>query len=350
MTLTLIGWAVLHSLWAGTLLGGLTALVLSVIPDKRAPVRHVLAYVSLLLMVMVPAAMAIAGADPLSRSVREPVMVALDDTVGMPAIVAWRAVVVPGAALAWLAGVCVCLLRVAREWRRASRLAQRGLSDAAESVHRLVADLRAQLPLRTVVSVHHSRLAGVPMVLGWLRPSILLPAHVTDGLSDRQLRAILAHELAHVRRRDYLANVIQIAAESLLFHHPAARWVSRRVRTEREYCCDDVAVGVGSDPADYARALAELDDAREDCRLAVAAASGTLLDRIQRIAGHPRRVLTPARGAAVLAVTAVLAALMLVLTAVVPPGLPLDVKMRTRWNGPGPPPPPAGPALPRQSR
>jgi len=151
----------------------------------------------------------------------------------------------------------------------------------------------------------------------------------------KQLRAILAHELAHVRRRDYLANVVQIAAEALLFHHPAARWVSRRIRTEREYCCDDVAVHAGAAPADYARALAALDDARDDCRLAVAAASGTLLDRIQRIVGHPRPTVTPARAAAVMVAAAMLASVILALAAAVPPDLPLDLKLGSKDPVPG---------------
>lgn len=162
---------------------------------------------------------------------------------------------------------------------------------------------------------------------------------------------MLAHELAHVRRRDYLANLIQMAAETLLFHHPAAHWISRRIRTEREYCCDDVAVSVGTDPADYARALAALDDARDDCRMAVAAASGTLLDRIQRIVGHPRPVLTPVRGIAALAAASVTAAILLTLASVVPPQLPLDVKMRSKTPGPNVEgPPPGGVSFPRTPR
>ena len=187
------------------------------------------------------------------------------------------------------------------------------------------------------------------MVLGWLRPVILLPSGTAGSLAPRQLRAILAHELAHVRRRDYLANLIQMAAETLLCHHPAAHWVSRRIRTEREYCCDDVAVSVGSDAADYAHALAALDDARDDCRLAVAAASGTLLDRIQRIAGHPRPMLTPMRGLAALLAASFLAAIMVTMTSLIPPSLPLDVKMRSK--GPGPMGPPAGESvgLPKRS-
>lgn len=347
MTLTVLGWAVAHSLWQCTFLAGLTALTLSALPDHRARARHLVAYISLVLMVLLPLATALASADPLTETVRQPMMRAMEEAVGIRNVLAARAVVVPAAGILWLAGLLLYGLRISREWRRARQLQRLDLGDAGEPIQSVVTELHSRLSLHTTVDVHRSRRASVPMVLGWLRPVILLPEGTADALAPRQLRAVLAHELAHVRRRDYLANLIQVAAETMLFHHPAARWISRRIRTEREYCCDDVAVGVGADPADYARALAALDDARDDCRLAVAAASGTLLDRIQRIVGHPRPVLTPMRGIAALIAASFLAAIMLALTAVVPPGLPLDVKLRSKTPGPSGPPPGEGLSLPR---
>lgn len=352
MTLTTLGWAVVHSLWQCTFLAGLAALILSTLPDRRARTRHFLAYATLLAMVVLPLATALASADPMGELVRRPVTRVVDESVGMQPVIAVRAFVVPAAAAIWLAGLIFHLVRVGREWRRARQLQRQDLVAAGEPVLSVVADLRSRLSLRTNVNVHRSRRASVPMVLGWLRPVILLPAGTAASLAPRQLRAVLAHELAHVRRRDYLANLVQMAAETMLFHHPAARWISRRIRTEREYCCDDVAVSVGTDPADYARALAALDDARDDCRMAVAAASGTLLDRIQRIVGHPRPVLTPMRGVAALVAASLMAAVLLALTTVVPPGLPLDVKMRSKVPGPAGAvgPPPGAVSLPRTPR
>jgi bla regulator protein blaR1 len=349
MTLTVIGWAVLHSLWQCTLLAGITALLLSTLPDRRARARHVIAYGALIAMLLLPIVTMIAAIDPLTDDLRRPLTRTVDDAVGLQNVLSVRAFIVPAAAVLWLGGLLVYAAGVWREWRRAQDLQRLDLDDAGAPVESVVAELRASLALRTRVSVHRSPRASVPMVLGWLRPVILLPSTAANALAPEQLRAILAHELGHVRRRDYLANLIQMAAETLLFHHPAAHWVSRRIRTEREYCCDDVAVNVGADRADYARALATLDDAREDCRLAVAAASGTLLDRLQRIAGQPRPMLTPMRGAAALAAATLLAAIMMAMTSVIPPSFPLDVKLRSK--GPGPMGPPAGepPGLPRRS-
>jgi HEAT repeat protein len=131
-----------------------------------------------------------------------------------------------------------------------------------------------------------SALVRVPTVIGWLRPFILLPVGALTGLTTRQLEAIIAHELAHIRRHDYLINLLQAVVETLLFYHPAVWWVSRRIRQEREHCCDDLAVAVCGDPLIYARALLEMEQLRAaGPQLAMAANGGLLMNRIQRLVG-----------------------------------------------------------------
>ena len=133
-----------------------------------------------------------------------------------------------------------------------------------------------------------SLLVEVPTVIGWLRPMILLPASALVGLSPQQLESLLVHELAHIRRHNYLVNLVQTTVETLLFYHPAVWWVSQQVREEREDCCDDLAVAVCGDVLVYARALAELEQLRAvGPHLAVAANGGHLLRRIQRLIGSP---------------------------------------------------------------
>jgi hypothetical protein len=128
----------------------------------------------------------------------------------------------------------------------------------------------------------------VPTVIGWLRPVILLPASTLTGLSAAQIEALLAHELAHIRRYDYLINLLQTAVETLLFYHPAVWWISRQIREEREHCCDDLAVAACGNVLIYARALAELERLRVAApRFAVAATGGPLVRRIQRLIGRP---------------------------------------------------------------
>ena len=131
--------------------------------------------------------------------------------------------------------------------------------------------------------VVQSTTVPVPAVIGWLRPVILLPASALTGLSVPQLDAILAHELAHVRRHDFAVNLLQTAAEVLLFYHPACWWISRRVRAERELCCDDIAVSLCGDRVLYATALADLEALRAEPTLALAATDGPLLQRVRRL-------------------------------------------------------------------
>ena len=130
----------------------------------------------------------------------------------------------------------------------------------------------------------NSAVAQTPAVIGWIRPVVLLPASALSGLEPGQIEALLAHELAHIRRHDYLVNLLQTAVETLLFYHPAVWWVGRQMRAERENCCDDLAVAVCGDALVYARALTELEQIRIAApRLAMAANDGSLLNRVRRL-------------------------------------------------------------------
>jgi Tol biopolymer transport system component len=126
--------------------------------------------------------------------------------------------------------------------------------------------------------------ARTPVTAGWLRPVILLPPAVLLGLTPEQLEAVLAHELAHVRRHDFLVNVLQRVVEVLLFYHPAVWWLSGLVRVERELCCDDVVVATCGHPTTHARALTELEALRvRPPEAALAVARGPVLSRARRL-------------------------------------------------------------------
>ena len=126
------------------------------------------------------------------------------------------------------------------------------------------------------------------MVVGVIRPLILLPTMALSGLSEEQLETVLLHELAHIRRRDLWINLLQGLVEIVLFFHPAVWWISRRIRAERELCCDDV-VAARCPPMVYARALIQLEEHRSHrVRLAVAATDGSLRHRIERLVSTPK--------------------------------------------------------------
>jgi beta-lactamase regulating signal transducer with metallopeptidase domain len=347
MSLATIGWAVVHALWAGTAIAGITALGLALIGDTRARLRHGLAMAALVAMAVAPAIIAATAIDPMTRAARIDVTEALEATVGFAQFVSVRRSLVPAAAIVWMAGVAFGLARLAVQWQR---LRQWRHSPAGTPSSDLDAQLRALVTSMRVarsLAVHHSTRATVPMVFGWRRPTLLLPHGIDDVLTTGQLRGILVHELAHVRRRDYLANLCQAGLDALLWFHPAARWLSGRARTEREYCCDDEVMRSGVDVSTYARALAALADRRDDGRLMMAAASGPLLDRLQRLAGRPREVMTVRTAGLALAAAMAVAGVVFVLALAVPPAVPLDAKLRRRTPAPPGLVVPNGPTRPR---
>jgi GWxTD domain-containing protein len=146
--------------------------------------------------------------------------------------------------------------------------------------------------VRRVVRLLESRNVDVPVVAGFLRPAILLPLGCLTNMPADQIELVLAHELAHIRRLDYLVNLAQKAIEGLLFYHPAVWWISSVIRREREYCCDDVVLALGSEPRRYASALAGLEQSRTS--LVPAANGGDLSTRIRRILRVPSKDATSA--------------------------------------------------------
>jgi beta-lactamase regulating signal transducer with metallopeptidase domain len=348
--LTLCGWIVVHALWQCTFIGGAAALALGLLRNARADARDRAAAISLALMAIAPVLTALSSTDLLGPVTRRPILMAIDRTIPMPIYLEWRSMMLSLVGGLWILGTTVCLFRIAAAWRAANSLRANHEGDAAEDTRASVDELREVLSLDTPVDVRRSAAAHVPMVLGWRRPVILLPNTALAALTSAELRAVLAHELAHVARRDYLANLLQLLAESVIFFHPAARWVARRIRVEREYCCDDAAIRVAGDRAVYAHALAALDDARSDCRLAVAAVSGTLVDRIARIAGRPRGFLTGVRGALVMVAATAVAAALIALTFALPPTVPPGAKVRSQRPPAGAGIHPPGNALPLQKQ
>ena len=145
------------------------------------------------------------------------------------------------------------------------------------------------------------------MVIGYIRPVILMPVGLLAGLPARQVEAILLHELAHIRRHDYLVNLMQIVVEGLVFYHPAVWWISGVIRAERENCCDDLAVATQGDALAYAAALTALEQKRGAVRDAVLAATGgSLVKRVRRLLVQPegpRAALTPVFSAAILTIS-----------------------------------------------
>jgi beta-lactamase regulating signal transducer with metallopeptidase domain len=313
-----IGWALVHFLWQGTLIGVLTALALAALRRSAADVRYVVGTIGLSLMLTLPAVTAAqlwrAASTPAARATTRPaaaVTATIPEMASQPAApveiapndppgsVAARGTIdaarlerwLPVLVLGWLCGVALLTLRLISGWLWVQRMKSHGASPAGDGWQHIVTRLSRRLHIARRVRLFESTLVDVPTVIGWIKPVVLLPASALAGLSPLQLEAILAHELAHIRRHDYLVNLLQTLVETLLFYHPAVWWLSRRIRAERENCCDDLAVSLCGDPYTYAKALTDLEELRgaagPQAFLAMAASGGSLVQRVRRLIGAP---------------------------------------------------------------
>jgi uncharacterized protein (TIGR03435 family) len=319
-----LGWTLVHFLWQGLSIAVLYAAARRGLARTSSPnARYLLACATLAAMMAAPlltwelmrpsdaspdAAYRIQSASPAAfatgiNSTTLPASVrAMVSSVRSPQVLPWVVIV-------WLFGAAIFWVRLAGGWAVAARmrsvLVRRPPPGWQEILRRLGARIGLSRPVRLLVSA----LVQAPTVVGWLRPVVLVPVGALSGLPAEHLEALLLHELAHIRRHDYLVNILQSVAEALLFYHPAVWWVSGHMRVERELCCDDVAVSVTGDALTYARALTQLESYRPaHFNAAVAANGGSLSDRIARLLGQPRPAAGAGLGPGVLAVTILLVA------------------------------------------
>lgn len=287
------GWALLHSLWQGALLALLAALALRLARRRSAEFRYAIACATLGLMVLAFAgtlAWVSGGGDPLSTSsalMIAPVGEGRGLEIWVPQLRGVLGPWIPWLFLAWFLGFSLRLVLMGRAlaWLYGPCLGS--LQPPPEAWLTRFEELRTRCQVRIPVRLGISKQVDSLLVMGWLKPVVLVPASALLALSPEALEALLAHELAHIRRGDFLANVVQTLAESLLFYHPAVWWLSRCIRQEREHCCDDEAVRACGDPILYASALAGLEELRTQPflipDLAPAASGGRLMSRIQRL-------------------------------------------------------------------
>ncbi|MFT5756771.1 MAG: bla regulator protein BlaR1 [Alteromonadaceae bacterium] len=195
----------------------------------------------------------------------------------------------PYLAMAWLTIITILASKLLIELYTVNQLPRRNIVPADAKLttrfNALVVQLGLNNPPRLVISLK----TNVPIAIGWLKPVVLIPVSMLTGLTPNQLDMLILHELAHIRRHDYLVNFIQTLVEILLFFHPAVLWVSNQMRNEREYCSDDIAVQSCGDAIAYAHTLADTASLCHKHRnrsipsMAMAASGGDLKQRVVRL-------------------------------------------------------------------
>ncbi|MBX0290853.1 hypothetical protein K3G63_10410 [Hymenobacter sp. HSC-4F20] len=323
-----LGWTLVHSLWQGAVVALALAGLLLLLRKHSAEVRYRTAGLGLVVLLLLagvtfvryyvaapPEVRPVAGymvedeATPLADGIvttgvaSSAAIVPSDGIVTTPEVLttevaptglrAWLIYFdqnIPVLVAAWLLGLLAMTLRLLGGLAYVQRLRRYRVQPLGQEWQERLATLAARAGVHHPIELLESALVRVPVVVGHLRPMVLLPLGTVTGLSTTYLEAILAHELAHVQRRDYLMNLLQSVAETLFFYHPAVWFITACLRTERENCCDDAATAmVGGNPLTVARALAalaELSAAPEPVNqfaMSALGPDGSVLGRIRRL-------------------------------------------------------------------
>ncbi len=288
-----LGWTLLHFLWQGTALAALAAILMGLC--RSATTRYAMAVGALALMLaapvltfffLLPSSSPIpATSSPLADTPRHADGV-VSETVPRVSATSLSLDALPWLVEAWLFGVAFFSLRSAGGFLVLERERRRQSTPPSARVLEMCRTLQHKLRLERTIRYCECKWMQAPAVIGWFRPIVLLPATALTGLSEEQLQSVIAHELAHIRRLDPFVNLFQIVVETLLFYHPAVWWLNRRIRAEREHCCDDVAVSLCHNPVEYARALTLMEQWRSAPVLAMAANRGPLSERVFRVLGR----------------------------------------------------------------
>jgi TonB family protein len=289
-----LGWTLIHFLWQGLAIAAVYWMVARVTRPDSALIRYWTGMAAFAAAGLVPAVTFVvyfqSGVSSAGQAVMAVTLPPVASTLNMGLRQILRLSMepaIPAVVVLWALGVGFLSLRAVMGWMGAQRLVHLDTEDVSGSLQLLVNKLMARLGVEQAVRVLESGRVRVPTVVGWLKPVILLPAAVIARMPEDQLEMVIAHELGHIRRYDYLFNLFQVIIETLFFYHPAIRWLSREVRQEREHCVDDLVVDHCARPVLYAKALANLEVLREPVpAIALSASGGDLVYRVRRIIRH----------------------------------------------------------------
>jgi len=281
-----LGWTLLHFIWQGLLIGAATATALTLLRRAEPGYRYAIACTGLLACLLWPAAelvLRLQGGDMVTAQMRyaDALLVSTVNGAsgGILALIQSRLALIVGF---W--GVCAAMLAVRMAlgllWIRRTARVER--SDPQWQA--VVSRLAVQFGVKRAVRLRVVEQLATPVTAGWWRPVVLVPAALVTGMPKELLEALLAHEVAHVKRLDYLVNLGQNVVEIVLFYHPVVWFISGRIRVEREQIADDLAARHTGKPRQLAQALSELERLQfSGHHLAMAASGGQLLTRVKRL-------------------------------------------------------------------
>lgn len=286
----------IHFLWQGVLIAVVLKALLSLISYQKSQLRYALSSMAMLANLILPIITFFLVYDTDFRQVTnfvhaQPLLdqnFYLEKTAANVWYMEWLEYF-PLITMVWFTVVTTLALKLIIELYNVNKLPLQGCTGVDIALQKRFDVLLVKVGLSRKVALLLSNKTDVPMAIGWLKPVVLIPFSMLSGLTPQQLDMLLLHELAHIRRHDYLVNFLQTLVEILLFFHPAVNWVSKQMRNEREYCSDDVAVQHGGSSLAYAHTLADTASLCEQHRhhtipnMAMAASGGDLKQRVVRL-------------------------------------------------------------------
>lgn len=308
-----LGWTLLHSLWQGALIALIIALLMIFLHRFSARFRYFLYSSSMLLFAGLAALTFILSYTSYStgitaeRSLNAPVYATIvygQDEIGAGAdaglfaggffdrLTGYCHDHIPLFVGVWLLGMLLMMLRFLGGYALVRRYRSQRVKPVPGDWNKRFRELAARVRVSRNVRLMESALVKVPMAIGWLKPVVLLPLGVLNGVPAAQMEAILAHELAHIKRRDYLMNLMQSLLEAVFFYHPAVWWLSANIRTERENICDDIAINLTGNSMEFVKALTKIQEINLGSPALAAGLSGKnknrLIRRIRRLTGKQK--------------------------------------------------------------
>lgn len=310
-----LGWTLIHSLWQGALIGLIIAILIIFMYKYTARLRYFIYSISLFLFAGIAVLTFIsafnsfepentksaktlpAGINIYTEMNEQDTGVNESSSSGslyhlMERTVDYVKVNIPFFVAVWMLGMLMMFLRFLGGYALVRRYRCQLVKPVMGDWERKFRELAGQIGISKNVRLLESALVKVPMAIGYLKPVVLIPLGALNGIPARQMEAIFVHELAHIRRRDFLMNMIQSLLEVVFFYHPVVWWLSKNIRIERENICDDIAITLTGNTMEFAKALTKIQEINLGPHGLAAGLGGKnknrLLNRIRRLTGKPR--------------------------------------------------------------
>lgn len=283
------GWSILNSLWQSAIIYGILFIIMLSLPKLAAKYKHNLAFGAIILMF---AGFAYNFINHLMHSLSSQAAAINPQNIqvyqyfnNLPPSFSSRAEqYFPIVVVFYIIGILLQLFVIVKGYGQLSKLKKESLSVIPDSWRSIFEQVTTQLKINKTIKFHLSSIVNVPLVIGYLKPVVLFPLALVNQLDNDQVEAILIHELSHIRRNDFLLNLIKTAIETLLFYNPFVWMAGRFIHIEREHACDDLVLKITGKPLNYAHALLKLELLKDKNSPAYAlAATGKTQNLYQRI-------------------------------------------------------------------